>query len=215
VKTYPVFLIGLERRRSIVIGPGAEAERKIDGLLDCGAAVTVIAPESTPHVRELARRGRLTWLERDYAEGDLAGAFLVIATGDDPARNERIFREAQERGVLINVMDDTAHCTFIAGSVVRRGPLTVAISTGGSAPALAVRLRERLERELGAEYGDFLGLMSSLREPLARRYPEFATRRRLWYRLVDSDLLEQLRAGDPARARARAEQLIDEFERRA
>ena len=105
-------------------------------------------------------------------------------------------------------MDDVEHCDFIAGSVVRRGPLTVAISTGGCAPALAVRLREWLQRELGPEYATFLEMMRTVREPMARRYADFDERRTRWYELVDSDIIEHLRAGRTEVARGRLAQLI-------
>ena len=103
----------------------------------------------------------------------------------------------------MNAADDVEHCSYIAGSVVRRGPLAVAISTAGCAPALAVRLRERLERMLGAEYDLFLRWMWDLRDVLGRRYADFGDRRRAWYRLVDSDVLDLLRQGDLSAARQR------------
>jgi siroheme synthase-like protein len=209
VKSYPIFLVGLERRRSVVVGGDAEALRKVEGLLDCDAAVEVVAAEPVDGIRELARAGRVRWIARDYARGDLAGAFLVIATVRDAGARAAVFAEAQAEGALVNVVDDVPHCSFIAGSVVRRGPLAVAIGTGGAAPALAVRLRERLERELGSEYDRFLRWLDALREPVARRWPDFVERRRRWYEVVDSDALGLLRAGEEERARQRVERLLD------
>ncbi len=210
MKGYPLFLIGLEKRRCVVVGGGREAERKIEGLLECDAATTVIARDVTDRIRSLADERRLTWIERDYRSGDLKGAFLVIAERRDRATNTRIWNEAQTEGALVNIMDDVEHCDFIAGSVIRRGPLTVAISTSGCAPALAVRLRERLQRELGPEYATFLEMMRALREPMIRRYPDFDERRARWYALVDSDIIEHLRAGRTEPARALLEQLMGE-----
>ncbi len=210
MKGYPLFLIGLERRRCVVLGGGQEAERKIEGLLECDAATTVIARDVTDRIRALAADRRLTWIDRDYRRGDLKGAFLVIAERRDRATNTRIWNEAQTEGALVNIMDDVEHCDFIAGSVIRRGPLTVAVSTGGCAPALAVRLRERLQRELGPEYATFLEMMRAAREPMTRRYPDFDERRARWYELVDSDIIEHLRAGRTELARALLEQLMGE-----
>jgi siroheme synthase-like protein len=207
LKGYPLFLIGLDRRRCVVVGGGPEAGRKVEGLLECEARVTVIAREVTDALRSLVDERRIVWLPRDYRTGDLRGAFLVIAAEQDPSTASRICREAGAEGSLVNVMDDVEHCNFVAGSVVRRGDLTLSISTNGVAPALAVRLRERLERELGPEYAELLELMATLREPLARRYPRFARRRELWYRLVDSDILAHLRAG----RRDRALELVEEI----
>lgn len=196
MKAYPIFLIGLNDRRCIVVGGGKEAERKVAGLLDCDAAVTVISVEITPQMSSWADAGRIAWIERGYQRGDLEGAYLVIAERRDAETNARIWAEAEAENALVNVMDDVPHCNFIAGSVVRQGSLTVSISTAGAAPVLAVRLRQRLERELGAEYATFLDLMQALREPMARRYPDFEERRVLWYELVDSDILDLLRSGE-------------------
>jgi siroheme synthase-like protein len=206
MKAYPLFLIGLEQRRAVVVGGDAEAERKVDGLLACDAAVTLLAAQPTPGLVDLAQSGRLTWIERDYEPGDLHGAFLVIVTARDEALRAAAAAEAAREGALVNVVDDVPRCNFVAGSVVRRGPLVVAISTSGCAPAFAVRLRERLERELGPECGEFLEWMERLRRPLARL--DFAVRRKLWYRLVDSAVIHDLRAGRRQAARARIARII-------
>ena len=184
--TYPIFLVHLAGRRVIVLGGGGEAERKARELLDCEGAVTVIARSLSEGLIELWRRGLVVWIARDYRLGDLRGAFLAISAVADRTMNAEIAREARQERVLLNAMDDPAHCDFIAGSIVRRGPLTVGISTGGAAPALAVRLRERFERELGPEYGPLTALLGRLREPMAERYPDFDRRRRAWYHLVDA-----------------------------
>lgn len=195
MEVYPVFLTGLTERRCIVIGGGHEAERKVAGLLDCTAAVTIISPDITPQLQTWASAGAITWIPRAYAGGDLQQAFLVIATEIDTQTADDIYQEATAVGALINVTDDPAHSNFVAGSVVRQGPLTIAISTSGSAPALAVRLRQQLEREFGPEYAVLLSLLRELREAVAKRYPDAQERRTLWYQLLDSDLLELLRAG--------------------
>ena len=195
MKPYPIYLIGLENRHCVVIGGGHEAEGKVRGLLDCQATVTVISPTLNEQLRTWAEEGRFTWLEREYRRGDLHGAFLVIAERALSTRNSAIFEEAEEEKALVNVMDDVEHCNFVAGSVVRQGKLVFSISTSGAAPALSVRLRQRMEQEFGPEYAQFLNWMQALREPMARTYPSFAERRERWYRLVDSDILLLLRDG--------------------
>ncbi len=207
MKPYPIFLVGLARRRCLVVGGGQEAERKVAELLACEAALTVISPAVTERLRQWAEAGRLSWIERAYRLGDLRGAFLVVAEKADAATNEQIWQEAEAEGALVNVMDDIPHCAFIAGSVVRRGPLVVSISTSGVAPALAVRLRQRMEEEFGPEYELFLEWLAALRRPLAARYPDFEERRRRWYELVDSDVLELLRAGRVEEARRRVAEI--------
>lgn len=202
MSSYPVYL-NLQGRRSIVIGGGAVAEGKVQTLLAAGAQVTVISPHLNDPLQQWADQGRISHIARTYRPGDLDGSFLVIGATDNPTVNEHIWQEAHERGILINVVDAPARCTFTLPAIVSRGDLTVAIATGGKAPALAVRLREQLENLIGQEYGRFLELVGVLRLPLAKRYPDFEQRRALWYRLVDSDVLELLRRRDETAARQR------------
>lgn len=210
MNVYPIFLNNLTGRRCLVIGGNHEAERKALGLLECDADVEVISPEVTEGLAELASAGTITWTERDYRPGDVAGAFLVIVSETNPPKTRPIFQEAQRENVLINAMDDVPHCTFVAGSVVRRGHLTLSISTSGAAPALSVRLRQECEERFGPEYEPFLDWMAALREPMARHYPDFDTRRAIWYELVDSDILSLLAEGDESAARERLASIAGE-----
>jgi siroheme synthase-like protein len=207
VNYYPIFL-NLQDRRCVVIGGGHIAAEKVHGLLATGARVLVIAPEMSARILQWVAEGAITCLARRYRPGDLEGAFLAISATDDRAINAQVWEEAQTRNIPVNVVDDTPHCNFIAPSIARRGDLTVAISTGGKAPALAVRLREKIEAMLGDEHARFLELAGSLREPLARRYPDFATRKALWYQLVDSEVLALLRDRDEAAARQRIYEIM-------
>ena len=152
---YPIFLIGLAEKRCIVIGGRGEAERKVQGLLDSRAAVTVISAALTDQLHDWVRAGTISWVPRAYEPGDLHNAFLVIVTENNLQTIPHIWHEAQAVSALLNVVDDPSHSTFIAGSVVRQGPLTMAISTSGSSPALAARLRQQFEQEFGPEYAAF------------------------------------------------------------
>lgn len=204
---YPVYL-SLAERLVVVKGGGPVAEGRVDGLLRCGARVRVVAPELTTELARRVRGGEIEHVARPYRPGDLEGATLVLAEPGDQASDAEFFAEAERRGIFANVEDDLDHCSFIMPAVVRRGDLAIAISTSGRAPALAVRLRERLERELGPEYGALLELAGRLRAPLASTVPEFEERRRRWYELVDSEVLHLLREGRAAEARERAEQIM-------
>lgn len=206
--SYPVFL-DLRERRCIVIGGGEMAAEKARGLRAAGARVFVVAARPGPAIAAMARAGELRLRRRTYRDGDLAGAVLAIAAGDDPDEREAVWREAERRGVPLNSVDDPPRCGFIAPAVVRRGALTVAISTAGRAPALAVRLRQRLEHDLGPEHARFLDLSAEVRAPLAARCPDPALRRDLWYALVDSDALDLLRRGDETGARRRFAEILD------
>jgi len=188
---YPIFL-DLSGKKCLVIGEGHEIAGKVQGLVDSGARVSYVNPRAEPAIQALAATGQVSWERRNFAELDLDGCFLAIADCED---NAEIFRLAEERQVLVNAADDHKHCRFSFGSVHRQGDLTVAISTNGVAPALAVRLRERMERELGSEYAELLRMLKDVRAELGARVADFSTRRALWYRIVDSDILDKLREG--------------------
>lgn len=209
MEVYPIYLNRLDEVLTIVVGGDHEAERKIRELLQRNARLKVISPELTPRLEEWAG-GRFEWVARPYREGDLESAFMVIVADFEGDANERIYREARAKGIPVNVMDDIPHCTFVFGSVLKRGPLTLSISTSGAAPALAVRLRERFEREFGEEYVPYLRFLQQLRGPMARVHPEFESRKKLWYRLVDSNLLELFRDNRVKEARELAEEIAGE-----
>lgn len=179
---FPIFL-KLEGRRCLVVGEGREAVEKARAMEECGAVVE--------------RRER-------YEPGRLAGYFLVVAAVADRAVHAEIAREAREAGALVNCLDDAEHCDFLFPSVVRQGELQVAISTNGACPALAVRLKERLAGELGAEYAELLDLARAARADVAARVEGFEERRRRWYLLLDSPVLQLLKGGQ----RREAERLL-------
>jgi siroheme synthase-like protein len=192
----------------VVIGGGKIAEDKVKGLLAAGGRVTVVSPDLTAHLQKLVERNEITHIARHYQPGDLAGAFLVICATDQTEINHQVWQEASAHGQLVNVVDDTPRCNFIAPAILRNGDLTIAISTAGKAPALAVRLKERLQQEIGPEYERFLELAGQLREPLARHVPDFETRKALWYELVDSDTLNLLAQGDEPAAMETISQIV-------
>ena len=205
---YPIFLSDLRSRRCVVIGGNDEAERKVDGLLAANAGVTVISETVTDTLADWADQQRITWLPRACEPGDLQGAWLAIATVRDNALAARLKEEAERGGVLLNVADDVPHSNFVSGAVMRRGPLAIAVSTSGRSPALAARLRSQLEQTFGPEYAHLLDLLGDLRQPLTARQPDFDARKKLWQKLLDSDLLELLRQGRHEQARQLAAQLV-------
>ncbi len=208
---YPAML-NLTGRRVVVIGGGAVAEQKARELAEAGARVRVIAPELGAGIATLEAAGALTVERRTYRPGDLAGAALAVAATDDRAVNHAVWEEAEARNVLLNAVDDVAHCHFIAPSVHREGTITVTVSTAGDCPALAVRLRERFARLVRREHAEFARLARGLRAEIARRVPPFAARRGLWYRIVDSPALDAVRRGAEDEARAIIEALVREAE---
>jgi siroheme synthase-like protein len=211
---YPVFL-HLEGRPCVVIGSGPVVEQKVAGLLRAGASVTVISPDPSGPLMDLAAGGVIQIRRRQYEPSDLDGAFLAVVHSDDPEVRGRAWLDAERRRVLINAVDDMPHCTFIAPAIYEQGDLTVAVSTAGKSPALAVRVRNRVGEWLGPEYGALLDLLGDLRAEVAQRVPDASARAALWYQVVDSEaVFESVRHGDLTGARAQIAQLVSQVESR-
>jgi precorrin-2 dehydrogenase/sirohydrochlorin ferrochelatase len=195
MKTYPVF-VRVEERPCLVVGGGAVGERKVLDLIEAGALVTVVSPELTPVLADLAAAGKIRHLSGDFQEEQAQGMALVIGATDDMEVNARVSAAAQAQNIWVNIVDQPDLCTFIVPAQVRRGELTLAIGTGGASPALARKIREELERYFGPEYGPYLALMQAIRArvlEVRRGDPENAV---LFKRLVDSPMLPALSRGD-------------------
>jgi len=215
MKVYPVYLNRLDQKKTVIVGGNHEAERKVNELLECDANLTVISPGLTDKLKEMADSNRFTWVSRNYTQGDLKGAFMVIVAEFEGDTNRKVFEEAEERGILANVMDDIPHCNFTFGSLIKRGPLTLSISTSGAAPTLAVRLRQRFEKQFGPEYEPFLEMMQRLRDPMKEVYDDFDTRKELWYKVVDSNVLQLFRENRKEAAYSKTREIVgsDVFDR--
>ena len=190
---YPVF-IDVQDRLCIVIGGGNIGEEKVRKLLECGAKVVVISPEVNDGVQKLADGEKVEWLKRQYRPGDLADAFIAIAATDDNSVNQLVAKEARGRNVLLNVVDVTHLCTFIAPSVARRGDVTIATSTGGASPALARKFREELSSSRLLEYADLAPLLADARVELRRVGARVAPDH--WQTCITESLLDMVQAGD-------------------
>ena len=153
------------------------------------AQIMVISPALAPKLQLLVDSERINYLQRSYQEGDLEGAHLAIAATNDISTNHAVWAEAIRRGCLINVVDDPEHSTFILPAVLQRGEMSVAISTGGGSPALARRLRERLEKIIEPEYGILTELLAKLRPELMQSFSPGKARLQAALRIVDSDIL--------------------------
>jgi precorrin-2 dehydrogenase/sirohydrochlorin ferrochelatase len=189
---YPVFL-NLTGRRCVIIGGGQIAEGKISKLLDSGAKIIVISPDATQGIRSFAERGQIELDLRKYQQGDLQGAFLVIAATNDRVVNQEIFEEAEKQGILLNAVDDMPRCSFIAPSIVEKGPVTVAISTGGASPALARKLRENMEVSSALDWADATGVLSKARQII--KDEQIAVDPQRWQCCMTDELLTMIQAG--------------------
>jgi precorrin-2 dehydrogenase/sirohydrochlorin ferrochelatase len=187
-------LVSLEGKKVVVIGGGPIAERKIRTVLDCGAFVTVISPELTEGLSDLASEHKFIYVNREYRNGDLTGANLAFAAVDDEDVSEEIASEALKRNVLLNVVDQPDHCSFIVPAVVRRGLLTLAVSTGGASPAWARNIKNRLSSEYGDEYIRLLDALAQIREYCMQKIEDPMRRREILLRMADESLLELARS---------------------
>jgi len=195
MRYYPIFL-RVEGRPCLVIGGGEVAERKIASLLAAGARVTVVSPALTPTLAAQVDAGRLSHHARRYRPGDLKGFLVAYAATNDEGVHAEIARDAAEAGVLLNVVDRPQQCDFVVPSVLVRGDLTVAVSTGGGSPALARKVRQEIEEIIGPEYEQALAVLSRLRARLRAAGLSPAERRRIFHRLLESDLVDGIRQRD-------------------
>ena len=209
MKTYPLFAL-IEDRPCLVVGGGAVGERKVLDLMAAGARVTVVSRELTSGLAELAAQGKIRFIQGDFAASHLDGMTLVVGATDDQEVNRQVSTAARNRGLFVNIVDAPELCTFIVPAQVRRGPLTLAISTGGASPALARKVREELEQQFGPDYGRYLRVLQAVRERVLagrRGHPENL---RLFKALINSPLQEAIAREDRPRALAVLEEALGE-----
>jgi precorrin-2 dehydrogenase/sirohydrochlorin ferrochelatase len=188
VKYYPVFL-NLSNKRAVVAGGGKVAERKVRVLIRAGASVKVVSPHITKYLERLAKDGRIHHVKRSYRKGDLKDAFLVIAGTSSASTNEKIARDARH---LVNVIDTPTEGNFIAPSIFRRGALTIAISTGGSSPAVAKTIRKELEKLYGSEFTHYLRLLEKVRRKIMREIQDGKEREKLLKKVASEEIFNTL-----------------------
>ncbi|HYQ47934.1 MAG TPA: bifunctional precorrin-2 dehydrogenase/sirohydrochlorin ferrochelatase [Thermodesulfovibrionales bacterium] len=199
---YPAFL-NISGKKAVIVGGGSIAERKAITLIRTGAKVTVISPTLTARLSREKKKNTIRHIARRYRKGDLKGSFLVIAATDTPAVNSKVAREAPS---LVNVVDVPGECTFIAPSIVRRGPLTMAISTAGKSPAFARTLRRELERTYGPALGAYLEYMGRLRKEALAGICDRKKRERFLKDLASDRVLRLLRTKGLTYVKEKAEE---------
>lgn len=206
---YPMF-VDVEGRRALVIGGGPVATEKVEKLLDHGAAVRLVSPEITPDLQEMVDEGRIhEFHRRTYEPSDLEGVFMVIAATNLDAVNRMIWQDAEALNLLCNVVDVPPMCNFIVPSIVRRGELALAVSTGGASPVVAKHIRRQLEETYGPEWEALVDLLREVRDELKVRYLDMPSRRDAVERLMDTDIVQRLAGGDEDGARALARTVLD------
>jgi precorrin-2 dehydrogenase / sirohydrochlorin ferrochelatase len=193
----------LTDRPCLVVGGGEIGVEKVEGLLACGAAVTLVAPEATPELAELAAEGSIRWERREYRPEDLEATFLVIAATSDTDVNVAVHDDAQRRQMLVNVVDVPPLCNFILPAIVRTGPLAIAISTSGASPALAKRLKREIAETYGEPYARLAVMLNDVRGWAKDTLPTYQDRKVFFEGIVngDPDPVELIRAGDEGAVR--------------
>ncbi len=209
MKTYPLFAL-IEDRACLVVGGGAVGERKVRDLLVAGARVTVVSRDLTPGLAELAAQGRLRYVQGDFTPEHLDGMILVVGATDDMEVNRAVSTAAQARGLLVNIVDAPELCTFIVPAQVRRGLLTIAVSTGGASPALARKVREELEQHFGPDYARYLRVLQAVRDRVLAKRRGHPENLRLFQGLVAGPLQEAIAREDRPRALAVLEKALGE-----
>lgn len=197
---YPIFL-NTGGKKCVVVGGGKVALRKVKMLLDCGADVTVVSPKPCPEIVTLSKGGSIHLIQRDYEAGDLKDAVIAMVCTDVKKVNRKVADEAKKTGVLVNVADNPEPSDFIIPSFFRRGNLTIAVSTSGMSPALARKIRAKLEKGFGEEYGSLLSIIGEVRSAIKERGIIVGVE--AWQDALDLDLLIRLvQAGQGEKAKA-------------
>jgi siroheme synthase-like protein len=195
-----VACLRLSERRCLVVGGGEIGLEKVEGLLACDAAVTLVAPSAHPELERLAAEGSIIWHPREYHRGDLEGSFLVIAATSDSEVNISVHEHAEARAMLVNVVDVPPLCNFILPAIVRSGPLAIAISTAGASPALAKRMKREIAEQFGEDYARLAVILNDARGWAKATLPTFQERRDFFESIVsgEPDPIVLLRDGDEA-----------------
>ncbi len=192
MRYYPVYL-DIQNRKCLVVGGGSVGTRKVMTLMDCGASVTVVSPDFTTQLFQLADTRAIKLKKRPYRSSDLDGMFLVIGATNNEELNRQISEDAQRLNKLCNIADRPEACNFILPSFINRGDLIIAISTSGKSPALAKKLRKDLENEFGQEYAEFLRLMGVIRQRLLSKNRDSKTHKYLFEQLISRGLIEMIK----------------------
>jgi precorrin-2 dehydrogenase/sirohydrochlorin ferrochelatase len=189
---YPISL-DLEARTCVVVGGGRVAERKVLGLLSCQAQVSVISPELTEELQLQHASGNIEWIDREYRQGDLAQAFLVIAATDDEETQKQVYVEADTNNLLLNVADVPQRCNFILPATARQGDLAISVSTAGKSPALARKIRMELEKRYGPEYRVLVDILGAVRPQVLAFGMEQLENEDLFKQLLHDDMEEWIK----------------------
>lgn len=204
---FPIYL-DLSGKNCLIIGGGQVAERKVENLLDYEVNVIVVSPEAEEPIKQWAQEGIIVWRAREFEEADLEEVYMVFVATNDGLVNQTAVELCRQKGILANAVDDPPNCDFFIPSIIRRNSLVLAISTEGKSPLFARRLREELEDLITPVYGEFVDILGEIRSHIKDIVPDIELRKKIFQSLVDSDILDLLKAGEKERARERIKQCM-------
>lgn len=192
MRYFPMFL-DVENKPILVVGGGEVACRKVDSLLRAGANVTVVSPKVAPYLKQLVDESKLHWVQNFYSSQIISENYLQVwATTDNPNLNHQVHNDAKKLGILVNVVDDLPYCDFITPSIINRGRIQIAISSGGASPVLVRNIREKLETVLPQNIGLIADFGASKRNSIKESFPTVDERRKFWERFLSSSFIEQV-----------------------
>ena len=207
---YPAF-IDLENRPVLVVGGGIIAQRKVETLLEAGALVTVVSPQITEQLDAYGQSNRISVRQRGFIPSDVDGVSLVISATDDPTTQTEVACIAASKNVLVNTVDKPELCSFIVPAILRRGDITIAISTSGKSPSLAAELRARLDRVLTEEFARTANVLGAVRQEVHRQFAGSDDRKRVFDSIIGSGIIEWIAGCDDAAALERVREMIREM----
>ncbi|KZX67595.1 ferrochelatase [Vibrio sp. HI00D65] len=192
MRYFPMFL-DVENKSILVVGGGEVACRKVDSLLRAGADVTLVSPKVAPYLQQLVHENKLHWVQNFYSSRIISKEYLQVwATTDNPSLNHQVYSDAKKLGILVNVVDDLPYCDFITPSMINRGRIQIAISSGGASPVLVRNIREKLETVLPQNIGLLADFGASKRNSIKESFPTVDERRKFWERFLSSSFIEQV-----------------------
>lgn len=209
-RAYFAAFLDLRGRTAVVVGGGEIGEGKVEALLRSGARVTVVSPVVAERLAQWSRSGAIAHVARRFEPQDLAGAAIAIAATDDPVINAAVAKAARSRSIPVNVVDDASQSTFIMPAVIDRGPVQIAVSTGGASPVVATRIASLISGAVPAAYGRLAALAREYRAAAKVRFPDVAARRQFWERVVDGPIGRKALEGADDEARAMLERELGE-----
>jgi len=191
-KYYPIML-NIENKKCLIVGGGDIAYRKILELMDYGACIIVVSPNINEDIKVFVDNKSINYIHDRYDKVYIENAYIVVASTNDNKVNNDIFRDCSEKGILVNVVDDPKNCSFIVPSKIRRGDLTISISTNGKSPTLSKSIRKELEKKYDEDYEMYLNILGDMRQEVMKKVKDYSKRKEIMNTIIKGDYLTKLK----------------------